>query len=172
MEESKLIKLAKMGDAEAFEQLLVACSNQLYRTAFIYMQNREDALDVVQETSYKAFKAISQLKENAYFTTWLTRILINTANEYLRVKQKDSPIEEMDIPFVEQDRIEQLDLMHAIHELPAKYRDVIILFYFHDITIKDISTSFHMPEGTVKTYLRRGREQLRMILQGGQVYEG
>lgn len=60
---------------DAFEELLMLYSDQLYRTAFLYVRNREDALDIVQETSYKAYIAIRTLKINKYFSTWLKKFL-------------------------------------------------------------------------------------------------
>ena len=62
MNETKLVKKAIKGNAKAFEELLILHSERLYRTAYLYAGNREDALDIVQETSCKAFLAVGQLK--------------------------------------------------------------------------------------------------------------
>ncbi|MGG0720469.1 sigma-70 family RNA polymerase sigma factor [Robertmurraya massiliosenegalensis] len=173
MKQIKLIKKAKSGDTEAFEELLMLYSDQLYRTAFLYMGNREDALDVVQETSYKAFIAIKTLKKNKYFSTWLTKILINSAYDFLKKRKRDLPCENMEqfISTKEVYNIEQIDLFRAIENLKETYRDAIILFYFQDLQIKDIATIMDIPENTVKTYLHRGKEQLKTNLKGDKCDE-
>ncbi|WP_019156394.1 sigma-70 family RNA polymerase sigma factor [Robertmurraya massiliosenegalensis] len=173
MNHIKLIKKAKAGDADAFEELLMLYSDQLYRTAFLYMGNREDALDVVQETSYKAFIAIKTLKKNKYFATWLTKILINSAYDFLKKRKRDLPCENMEqfISTKEVYNIEQIDLFRAIENLKETHRAAIILFYFQDLQIKDIATIMDIPENTVKTYLHRGKEQLKTNLKGDKCDE-
>ena len=88
MNEVKLVKKAKKGDKEAFEQLLVLHKDQLYRTAFLYVRNREDALDVVQETAFRSYLAITTLEEEKFFVTWLTKILIRCAYDSIRKRGK------------------------------------------------------------------------------------
>ncbi|TKC15283.1 sigma-70 family RNA polymerase sigma factor [Robertmurraya kyonggiensis] len=173
MKHIKLIKKAKSGDADAFEELLMLYSDQLYRTAFLYVGNREDALDIVQETSYKAFIAIKTLKKNKYFSTWLTKILINSAYDFLKKKKRDMPYENMEqfISTKEIYNVEQIDLFRAIENLKETHRDAIILFYFHDLQIKEIANIMNIPENTVKTYLHRGKEQLKTNLKGGEYDE-
>lgn len=83
----QLVYAAVAGDEDAFEGLIIHESDKLYRIAYLHMQNKEDALDVVQEATFKAFLSIKQLKEPAYFSTWLVKILIHTAYKMLE-KQK------------------------------------------------------------------------------------
>lgn len=173
MKHLKLIKKAKAGNPEAFEKLLILYSEQLYRTAFLYSGNREDALDIVQETTYKAYKSLKNLKEDTYFSTWLTRILINSAYEVLKKKKKDVPFETVNEFLSTEDEvnIEQIDLNRAINELRDTYRAAIILFYYQDLPIKEVANIMDIPESTVKTYLRRGKEQLKTILKGVEIDE-
>src|SRR5690606_6148689 len=112
--------------------------------------------------------------KNKYFSTWLTRILINSANEFLKKKKRDIPLENVEefISYQEGINIEQIDLVKAINNLKKKYREVIILFYFHDLPIKEISNVMDIPENTVKTYPDRGEEQLNIILIGAGHVEG
>ncbi|WP_181351317.1 sigma-70 family RNA polymerase sigma factor [Thalassobacillus sp. CUG 92003] len=174
MRDIKLIKKAKTGDKEAFEKLLAQNSDRLYRTAYLYAGNRDDALDIVQETSCKAFLAIQNLKESKYFLTWLTRILINSAYDLKRKKSTDIPLESIgEIPSTKRDRtVEHIDLVRALNELEEKHRDVIIIFYYHDLPIKEVAKIMNIPENTVKTYLQRGKKQLKMILKGVGYDEG
>ncbi|MGG5371674.1 TIGR02954 family RNA polymerase sigma-70 factor [Enterococcus sp. AZ196] len=136
-------------------------------TAYLYVHNKEDSLDIVQETSYQAFKSIKNLKNPQYFKTWMMRILMNTA---VKFKKNNS------IVFVEEvanegasisiNKEEHLDLLFALNELKEDYRLVIILHYYHDLTVKSISEVLQIPEGTVKTNLFRGREKLKNKLTG------
>ena len=122
----------------------------------------------MQETSFNAFLAIKKLKHNQYFSTWLTRILINCANDYLRKNKKHIPFADVD-PFIsrrEEMNLEHIDLIRAINKLKPKYRNAVILFYFRDLPIKDIASIMEVPENTVKTYLHRGKKQLKNKLKG------
>jgi RNA polymerase sigma-70 factor, ECF subfamily len=168
MKEAKLVKKAVKGNAKAFEELLIIHSERLYRTAFLYAGNREDALDIVQETSCKAFQAIGQLKNDQYFLTWLTRILIHCAYDVLKKRKKELPVEKLvELPTNSDSKLaENLDLMEAITLLKAQHRTTIILFYYHDLPISEIARTMDIPENTVKTYLQRGRKELKNRLGG------
>lgn len=173
MNELNLIKKAIKGNKKCLQELLVLHSDQLYRTAFLYVRNREDALDVVQEASYKAFKSISQLKNENFFLTWLTRILIHCSYDVLKRKKKEIPkdiMSEREVDRREQD-VESLDLLVAINQLNEKYKDAIILFYFQDLPISEVAKVMNIPENTVKTYLSRGKERLKKLL-GGMNHNG
>ncbi|NRD81121.1 sigma-70 family RNA polymerase sigma factor [Bacillus sp. BRMEA1] len=175
MDEIKLVKKARKGDDAAFEELIYLHQNQLYRTAYIYVQNKEDALDVVQETVYKAYLSLDQLKNPQYFKTWLIRILIHNANELLRTGKKlikikdESKYETSDEPTNKTNQTEQnIDLMAAIQQLDNSYQTVIILYYYHDLSVHQIACHMNVPEGTVKTYLHRARKSLKKLLEGSE----
>ena len=151
-EHTILVRRAMKHDEAAFEQLVLLHSEQLYRTAYLYVKNEHDALDVVQETVYKAFISIEQVKEPKHFVTWITKILIRNC---YRVLEKQTPTDD-----------EHLDLVHALSHLRKEYRDVLVLFYFHDIPMKEIASFIGITLNTVKTYLKRGREELKIQLGG------
>ncbi|WP_066070231.1 sigma-70 family RNA polymerase sigma factor [Neobacillus soli] len=173
MDEPRLIKKAIKGNKRAFEQLLILHSDQLYRTAYLYVGNREDALDVIQETAYKALLGVVQLREERYFLTWLTRILIFCAYDVLKRKKKEMPIEKIKdvLPAKAEKRDECIDLIDAIHQLKDHYRNAVILFYYRDLPISEVAKVMEVPENTVKTYLFRGKNQLKKLL-GGIGYNG
>ncbi|MDP4549383.1 sigma-70 family RNA polymerase sigma factor [Alkalihalobacillus macyae] len=174
MNEVKLVKKAKKGDKKAFETLLVLHKNQLYRTAFLYVQNREDALDVVQDTAFKSYLAIGTLKEEKYILTWLTKILIRCAYDSLKKRRGEVALEKVTpiLSRVDKSSDEVIDLANALNELKDHYRDVIVLFHYHDLSIKEVANVLELPENTVKTYLHRGRKQLKTILEEAGSYEG
>lgn len=170
MNEAKLVKKAMKGNGKAFEELLVIHSDRLYRTAFLYAGNREDALDIVQETACKAFLAVGQLKNEQYFLTWLTRILIHCAYSVLKKRKKELPLDKLvELPSSKKDgTAENMDLMDAVLQLKEQHRTAIILFYYHDLPISDVAKAMDVPENTVKTYLQRGRKELKIRLGGGE----
>jgi len=79
-----LVSSARRGNDDAFYQLIEQRKHLLYRTAYAYVKNREDAMDIVGDTVYKAYKSLRKLKEPAFFNTWLTRILINCCLDHLK----------------------------------------------------------------------------------------
>ncbi|WP_018885563.1 sigma-70 family RNA polymerase sigma factor [Paenibacillus massiliensis] len=167
---SELIIRAKQGDPKAFQELVHADKEKLYRMAYIYMGNEEDALEVFQETIYKAFKSISTLQNNQYYSTWMTRILINTALALLRRKQKVIPFSPEILEnhaSTDNGQLEdQLDLLQALDTLEEKYKSVLLLRFYKDFTIKQIAEILDIPEGTVKTHIHRGLSSLRQQLKG------
>ncbi|MGG2027987.1 sigma-70 family RNA polymerase sigma factor [Gottfriedia sp. S16(2024)] len=166
MDDTQLVTLAKNGDTNAFEQLLMKHREQLYRTAFLYVGNRADALDVVQETAYRSFESIGKLKNDSFFLTWVTRILINCSNAIIKKRQIQEPIEEVEL-YINDNTNEKIEMKEAIEQLQEKYQTAIILFYYHDYSIKHIAETMQIPENTVKTYLNRGRKELRKLIEGG-----
>jgi len=151
------VRRAMKHDEAAFEQLVLLHSEQLYRTAYLYVKNEHDALDVVQETVYKAFISIEQVKEPKHFVTWITKILIRNC---YRVLEKQQPTDDilLHVPVQEDQSRDE--------HLRKEYRDVLVLFYFHDIPMKEIASFIGITLNTVKTYLKRGREELKIQLGG------
>ncbi|SLL31568.1 Possible alternative RNA polymerase sigma factor SigM [Mycobacteroides abscessus subsp. abscessus] len=165
-----LISKAKKGDINAFQTLIHNEKEKLYKMAYVYMQNEEDALEVFQETIYKAFASMSKVKNNEYFSTWMTRILINTAIDLLRKKKRVVPINQevlenaSDTSSFNSDV--HIDLLKALEEIEEKYKTVLLLRYYQDYTVKQIASILKCPEGTVKTNIRRGLEKLKEKMKG------
>lgn len=164
----QLVYAAIAGDEDAFEQLLIHENEKLYKIAYIHMQNKEDALDVVQETAFKAYLSINQLKEPTYFSTWLVKILIHTAYKTLENKKRAVQLPDETIQFIlesNQSEKDSVDLSHALNHLSTDYRNCINLYYFYDLPIKTISHVLGKPESTIKTHLRRAKLQLKNLLK-------
>jgi RNA polymerase sigma-70 factor, ECF subfamily len=166
-----LIKKAIAGDSYAFEQLLIRHSDRLYRTAYLYVKNREDALDVVQETAYKAFSSITQLKNEKFFITWITKILIHSAYDVNKNRTKEIASEKELVSLFSDQNEQKLDLIEAIEKLPLTYKESIILFYYYDMSLQEIALILETPINTVKTHLNRGKKQLRKLL-GRSYFDG
>ncbi|MCK6255526.1 sigma-70 family RNA polymerase sigma factor [Fictibacillus sp. KIGAM418] len=161
----KLIKKAIKGNKNAFEQLVTQHYKQIYRTAFLYVHNQEDALDVVQEATYQALISIHTLKNAEYFMTWFTRIVIRCSAQLLTKRKNIIPLTEEVLSSIQSSKEpkseDAWELLDAIGQLKENYRTTIILFYYYDYSIKTISEMMEIPEGTVKTYLNRGKETLK-----------
>lgn len=163
------VKRAINGDARAFEELLVLEEKMLYYKALSYVGKKEDALDVIQETSCKAFLSIGQLRNPAYFSTWLFRILIRECYRLLKKREQNIPYEENELlkrlERKQNKEIESFHLSEALSKLNSSYQTSIILFYYHDLSIQDISEVMEKPVGTIKTYLRRAKKLLKSELE-------
>ncbi len=175
MEEVFLVKRAIKGDRQAFEKLMDIYFDRLCREAYIRCKYEEDVKEIVQETIYKAYRNIRSLKEPQYFKTWLSRILINVANDYLRNKgMVDLELDETSYvkEVVIEDKIEiKIDLYNAIDELEDKYKDAVILRYIDDLKIEDISKILDRPVNTIKTHLRKALKDMKKMLKEGYFNE-
>ncbi|EPB8166076.1 sigma-70 family RNA polymerase sigma factor [Clostridium perfringens] len=174
LNEIKLIKESMKGNKESFGILIKNNKEYLYKMAFLYVKDEQDALEVIHETVYRAFLNIEKLKKAKFFNTWITRILINVSIDFLKKKGKNEMLDESTPIIKEKCEIsteEKLDLYNAIDLLNDNYKTVIIMMYFNDMKIKDISKVMETPENTVKTYLRRAKQALGEILKEGYLDE-
>lgn len=164
MADIKQVRLAKAGNHQAFQELMEEEKSKLYKMAYIYMKNETDALEVFQETIYKAFISVKNLRDERYFSTWLMRILINTAIDLLKKRKIIVPMDKE----VLENKIDSAvstgkanELLEAVLELDEKYKTVLLLRFFRDYTVKQIAELLDCPEGTVKTNIHRGVHLLR-----------
>ncbi|WP_349404768.1 sigma-70 family RNA polymerase sigma factor [Clostridium perfringens] len=174
LNEIKLIKESMKGNKESFGILIKNNKEYLYKMAFLYVKDEQDALEVIHETVYRAFLNIEKLKKAKFFNTWITRILINVSIDFLKRKGKNQMLDESTPIIKEKCEIsteEKLDLYNAIDLLNDNYKTVIIMMYFNGMKIKDISKVMEIPENTVKTYLRRAKQALGEILKEGYLDE-
>ena len=154
----------------SFEKLLLQYKSYLYKVAYTYVKDKQVALDILQETSFKAWLNINTLKDEEKFKPWITKILVNTALNYIKKESKVIYMEDENSIIYSEKSIsieEKLDLYDAIDLLKPKYKTVIILKYFDDMKIEDISYVLNTPENTVKSHLKRAKESLSSILKEG-----
>jgi len=164
-----IVQQAIAGDKEAFEQLLILEEEKLFYTALSYVGKKEDALDAIQEAACKAYLSVGQLKQPEFFSTWLFRILIHECYRLLKKGQKMIPYEERELlNRLQQEEnvvVNPIDLSEAIKQLNHSQQMAIILFYYYDLPMKDISEVMEKPVSTIKTYLHRGKKQLKRELE-------
>ncbi|MDU2491631.1 MAG: sigma-70 family RNA polymerase sigma factor [Clostridium celatum] len=160
---SNIIK-AKNGDNEAFLELINENKLNIYRVARGILSNEHDIEDAIQNTVIKAYEKINTLKRNEFFRTWLVRILINECNEIIRRNKRIVSINESNHEERYNDCYENIDLTKAINSLSEELRITTVLFYFEDMSIKDIASVLNIPNGTVRSRLSRARKILREII--------
>lgn len=164
-----LFKKARKRDSKAFSEIMTSYQDQLYKTAWRYLREEQDALDAVQEVSYRAFKNIHKVKQPEYVKTWLIRIMINYCLDEIRRKKRTVPVADVyeDLKEEDQDATTKLDIENHLQKLNGNYQLIIVLKYYHQYTLTEIAESLDMPLGTVKTRLNRALERLREQMAEG-----
>jgi RNA polymerase sigma-70 factor, ECF subfamily len=161
--QTELAKKAISGDEDSFTLLIQERRERLYRMAFSYVKNKDDALEIVQETVYRAFISVHKLKQPQYFNTWLTKIAINCALDYIRKSKKVVYMDkEPEGVYVQEAKEDAMDLHVALDRLDEKSRTVLMLRYFEDLPIKDIADVLDTPVSSVKSIIYRGLEKLKI----------
>ena len=148
--DEEIVAAAIQGDRLALQQLLKSEKEKLYRMAYTYVRNEEDALEIFQQTVLQAIESVHQLKNPAYFSTWLTRICINKALGVLKKNKKLVVMDEVGEQRADNDSsagiAQQLDVANALGLLPEKYKTALMLRYYQDFTVKQIAEVMHCPE--------------------------
>ncbi|MEK4483688.1 sigma-70 family RNA polymerase sigma factor [Paenibacillus sp. FSL R5-0876] len=158
------IKKAQKGDHEAFTRLFRQLESQLYRLAKTILLKDEDCADALQETTLKVYKGLANLKQPKFFKTWVIRILINECNQLLRMRERTIAVaeipEEPVISYVHFEDSGNVDLQSFINQLDESLRLAIVLFYYDDLSIKQIADVLDISEGAVRARLHRARRLL------------
>ncbi|MGX8794772.1 sigma-70 family RNA polymerase sigma factor [Fusibacter sp. JL298sf-3] len=158
-----------------FLALIERRQETLYRIAYSYVKNKDDALDVVQETVCKAYSHYGQLRNEAYRETWLTRIAINTSIDFIKKRKKSIPLENDAIVYqlekaqraedIQGEVDDKMLLLQAIEGLNDREKAVVILKYFEDLKLKEIAEILEMPLNSVKSLLYRTLKKMRIELE-------
>ena len=135
----------------------------LYRTAFAFLKNEHDAIEAMQEVTFRAYEKIHTVKEPKYMKTWLIRIMINYCQDQLKKKKRFISNEVLQEIGVYTDN-SNLEIEEAIASLSSSEQQLIFLKYFQDTKIKEIAELEKIPEGTVKSRLHKALKSLRNFL--------
>ncbi|SHI56129.1 RNA polymerase sigma-70 factor, ECF subfamily [Clostridium amylolyticum] len=160
---------------EEFTKLLNPILNKLYRIAYSFLKDKDKASDALQDSTLSAFKNFHALKDVQSFESWITSILVNRCREILRREKKiifTEYSEGLDkaFPVDEYEVLESnMFIITLLDTLSDKYKEVIKLKYFGDLSIKEISIILNIPEGTVKSRLNYGLNSLRKIVNQEEV---
>lgn len=156
-----------MIDKDTFCKLIRLHEKAMYSLAFSLVRNETDAADVIGESILRAYKNIDSLKNENAFKPWILKIIHHTAVEYIRKNTRTIPIQEIEvINESNENSIEtKLSLQKAVESLSGPYRTVVILYYYEDLSINEISRITNTTAIAVKQQLSRARKQLRGILK-------
>ncbi len=174
MEDIELVLRMQKEDLEALEELMRRNQRDLLKLAYLISGNYADSEDIVQETFVQAYLKRNTIKEPEYFKTWLIRMMTRIAWRYLKKKNRERPagdtMEEWEpnaresadsvLKIVER-KEESEELYQAVLRLPVKQRTMVILYYFEDMSVKEIAKLSGCLEGTVKSRLYGARKRLK-----------
>jgi RNA polymerase sigma-70 factor (ECF subfamily) len=163
----ELVARAKAGDKQALLDLVLAREREFFGLGFVYLRNEHDAADALQDMIVILYNRIGTLKKDEAFYSWANQILVRCCLTKLRANKRWFSLPEGFDGVVEQPGDTGLDLLAAVHRLPAAQRDVILLFYYRDMTFEDISEIQSCPVGTVKSRLHQGLKKLKGWLGDG-----
>lgn len=188
-DERLLIEKVVKGDIESFEKLIKDYQIYAYNIAYRILGNEEDAKDATQEALIKVYKSINKFQMKSSFSTWLYRIVANTAKDFL----KERGVEKYSIDGDEKSEKAKLEIadqsfnpetiyarnesskiiQESIEKLPKDSRIALVLRDIQGFTYEEISEIITVPIGTVKSRIARGRSQLKKILtvEGRDGYE-
>jgi RNA polymerase sigma-70 factor, ECF subfamily len=174
MELSEKVRIAKGGDGKAFYELVESKKDMLYKIAYTYTNDKDNALEIISETVLKAYVSLNKLKNPEFFNTWIVRIHINCCIDYVKKSKKTASWDEKLLTEPIQgyvDREEIMDLKNSLDKLNEKLKTVIILKYFNNLTLTEISQILDYPLGTVKTNLHKALKELRLELKEDFLHE-
>ncbi len=169
-EDHELIQRCKNGDVEAFEMLVKKYHNQAINIAYSLLGNQADGEDIAQESFIKIYRGIGGFKEESSFSTWLYRIVVNTAYDFLR-RKKHTPVSldnlkySPSVPPQETEFLGSKELINdALAKIPFEYRAALILRELEGLSYKEIAETLKISIGTVESRISRGRAMLKDFL--------
>lgn len=165
------------GDISAFEGIVRRWQSPLVNLAYRFCRDQARAEEMAQEAFLRAYRSLDRWRGESAFSTWLFALATNLyCSELRRIPVRTVPLDDVVEPrdpraidrgLEEEDR--DRSVRRAVFSLPAKYREALILYYFHDLDVVSTARSLNLPEGTVKARLSRGRDMLRSKLSSGWV---
>ena len=153
---------------QAFLDAVERHQSMLFRVAYTILHNHEDCADALQDALEKAWRRKDSIRNPEAFRSWMTRIVINCSRDTLRKRKITcAPLDEnIPIPLSE-----DLQLSDTLKRLDEGLRLPLVLHYMENLSVKEIAQVMHLPQGTVKNRLHRGREKLaRLIREEGMVW--
>ncbi|MBI2843702.1 MAG: sigma-70 family RNA polymerase sigma factor [Armatimonadetes bacterium] len=171
-----LISECQSGNISAFEALVRKYQDRTVRVLYLLLGNVDDAQDVAQESFIRAFRGIHSFRRSSSFATWLHRIALNTAHNWIRDNRQPEtlPLHE-ERRFAGYGRPEDLlvareralEIRSLLAELPESYREAIVLRHFEDLSYVEIAEVQGVPVGTVKSRLAKARSLLQKSFLDG-----
>lgn len=141
----------------------------MFRLAYSIVLNREDAEDIVGETILKAYSHLTDLRNQKKMKAWLFQILVNESKTCLKKRNRIELVEDTSM-FVEEQETETMnDLLEFVYKLDDIFKEVTILYYFEEFSIREIANILHLSVGTVKSRLSRARAKIKKFLENQDI---
>lgn len=156
-----------MNDKEEFCEQIRLYEKAMYNLAFSITKNNADAAEILSETVFRAYKNRCALKNPDLFKGWILKITHNTAVEYIRKNSKTVTFNDLEIISPPHDIgiVNKLSVHQAINQLKQPYRTAVVLYYYEDLSVLQISKITNSTPVAVKQHLARAKKQLRDILK-------
>ena len=149
-----------------FEEYIKGNKEKLYKISYIYLKNKDDAMDVIHESIVKAYRKLDSIKDLNNIDKWFIRLLINTSIDYIRKNSKMILMEDKDMEVLINKSKEQEDGFNLLIEnLNEELRLIIILKYFHGYKISEISEILNLKESQVKNKIHKALNLLRKEIE-------
>ena len=151
-----------------FDELYEKYGDMLYKIAFLYFGNKHDAEDALQEVFVKALLKIPS-GTDSHQKAWLIRVTQNQCKDMLKkAKNIDLCIDDVIVDCVPEhiNNERRIDILQKIINLPPKQKIIVILYYYYDYSVSQIASTLKISESNVKVRLKRGRNALKLELEG------
>ena len=163
------LEKAMAGDKEAFSRIIIQNKEAMYKTAIVILKNEDDAYDVLQEALIKMYKNITKLENKEAFLFWSRRIIVNCCYDLISKNKKVVDITTKLTENFEETREDIYDcedeLVKILEQIEPDLRLTATLYYYDDLSTREIGEILQIPVGTVKSRLSRAREKLYEILK-------
>ncbi len=165
----QLVKKAKGHDKEAFEDLMQGQAQNMYKIAKAILRNDEDVLDAMQETALTCWEKIGSLKQERFFKTWMTRILINHCNEICRQRKYTVSDETLLEQGAQEDGFINMEWEDFLNGLDRKHRTVVILYYVQGFKTREVAEMLKVNESPVRSRLAAARDKMEQLYERSNV---
>lgn len=172
-EDHGLIRDAQAGNRQAFAALVERHYGLMFKVAWQWCGVREDAEDIAQDASIKLAQNIGAFRFESAFSTWLYRMVINTAKDYYKAKNRrntrEQPIYE-DVEYVSaeaspEEKLEQKDVLKVLNELPEQLKETVILVCWQGLSHKQAGEVLECSEGTISWRIHEARKKITEKLE-------
>ena len=143
-----------------FDSIYLEYKDYIYRTCILYLKDHHLAEDCTQNVFVKVYRKQKSYKGKSSLKTWITRICINCCRDMLRKRKEEDNLDET-LPENESDHTEQLIVSEAVMSLPLQFREVIILYYYREFTMKEIAEITNTKIPNIEYRIRRAKELLK-----------
>lgn len=176
--DQQLVVRVQKGDKRAFDLLVLKYQYKVHSIVARFIRDSDEVRDVVQEAFIKAYRALPKFRGDSQFYTWLYRIAVNTAKNYLVARSRRPPSSDVDLDDAEyysgseqlkdfgtpenqlfRDQLEEV-INRAINELPEDLRTAVTLREYEGLSYEDIASVMNCPVGTIRSRIFRGRESI------------